>query len=112
MEVGTLKNLVKQAKTVCCTTKLKHQKLEHLKAIFTEINEYPNKIVNKTVSQDFHQTQRLQNTVIRNGDTRKVQLILPYNQKQGDKLLSKTKKNLTKSPPPEMKTAVTYQDNT
>ena len=108
MEVGTLKNLVKQAKTVCCTTKLKHQKLEHLKAIFTEINEYPN----KTVSQDFHQTQRLNNTVIRNGDTRKFQLILPYNQKQGDKLLSKTKKNLTKSPPTEMKTAVTYQDNT
>ena len=38
--------------------------------------------------------------------------MLPYNQKQGDKLLSKTKKNLTKSPPTEMKTTVTYQGNT
>ena len=38
-KVGTLGNLVKRAKTVCSTTMLLHQEIEHLKAAFTGINE-------------------------------------------------------------------------
>ena len=44
-KIGTLRNLVKRAKTVCSTTMLLHQDIEHLKAVFTGINEYPIKTV-------------------------------------------------------------------
>ena len=37
-KIGTLRNLVKRAKTVCSTTVLLHQEIEHVKAVFTEIN--------------------------------------------------------------------------
>ena len=40
-KIGTLRNLVKRAKTVCSTTVLLHQEIEQLKAVFTGINEYP-----------------------------------------------------------------------
>ena len=38
-KIGTLGNLVKRAKTVCSTAMLLHQEIEHLKAVFTGINE-------------------------------------------------------------------------
>ena len=71
-------------------------KIEHLKSVFTGTNEYPIKTVNRTVNQELHRTQRLRNTVINNGGIQKVQIMLPYNGKQGNKLLSKMKKYLNK----------------
>ena len=108
-KIGTLRNLVKRAKTVCSTTMLLDQEIEQLKAVFTGINEYSIKTVNRIINQELHQSQRLQNTVINNGGIQKVQIMLPYNGKQGHKLLSKMKKHLNKSLPTEVKTAVTYQ---
>ena len=87
---------------------LLHQEIEHLKAVFTGLNEYPIKTVIRTISQELHQTQTLQNTVTNNRDTQKVQVMLPYNEKQSNKLLSKIK-HLNKSLPTEVKTTVTYQ---
>ena len=69
----------------------------------------PHQDRNRTVNQELHRTHRLQNTVIINGGTQKVQIMLPYNEKQGNKLLSKMNKYLNKSLPTEVKTAVTYQ---
>ena len=86
-----------------------HQEIEHLKAVFTGINEYPIKIVNRTTYQELHQTHKLQITVINNGGTQKVQNMLPYNGKQGNKLLSKMQKHLSKFLPTKVKTTVTYQ---
>ena len=108
-KIGTLRNLVKRAKTACSTTVLLHQEIEHLKAILTGINEYPIKTVIRTINQELHRTQTLQNTVINNRGIQKVQIMLPYNGKQGNKLLSKMKKHLNKSLPTEVKTTVTYQ---
>ena len=108
-KVGTLRNLVKRAKTVCSTTVLLHQEIEHLKAVFTGINEYPIKTVNTTINQELHLSQRLQNTVINNEGIKKVQIMLLYNGTQGNKLLSKMKKHLNKSLPTEVKTTVTYK---
>ena len=76
-KIGTLRNLVKRAKTACSTAILLH-----LKTVFTGINEHPIKIVNRTVNQELQRTHRLQNTVISNGSTQKVQIILLYNGKQ------------------------------
>ena len=108
-KIGTIRNLVKRAKTVCSITMLLHQEIEHLKAVFTGINEYSIKIVSRTVNQELHRTHRLENTVINNGGIQKVQIMLPYNRKQVNKLLSKMKKHLNKSLPTEVKTTVTYQ---
>ena len=108
-KIGRLRNLVKLAKTVCSTTILLHQEIEHLKVVFTGINEYPIQTVNRTVNQELHQTHRLQNTVTNNGGIENVKVMLPYNGKQGNKLLSKMKKHLNKSLPTAVKTTVTYQ---
>ena len=53
---------------------LLHQEIEHLKAVFTGINEYPIKAVNIIINQELHQSHRLQNTVINNGGIKKVQI--------------------------------------
>ena len=103
-KVGTLRNLVKRAKTVCSITVLLHQEIEHLKAVFTEINEYHIKAVNTIINQELHRSQRLQNTIINNGGIKKVQIMLPYYGKQGKKLLSKMKKHLNKLLTTEVKT--------
>ena len=62
-KIGTLRDLVKRAKTVCSTTMLLDQEIEHLKAVFTGINEYSIKTVNRTLNQELHRTHRLQKTV-------------------------------------------------
>ena len=97
LKMGTLRNLVKRAKIVYSTTVLLHQEIEHLKVVFTGINEHPIKTVNRTMKQELHRTQRLQNTILNNGTLQKVQIMLPYNGKQGNKLLDKVKKHLNKS---------------
>ena len=87
-----------------------HQEIGHLKAVFTGINEYSIKTVKRTINEELHRTQRLGNTVIKNGGIKKVQIMLPYNGKQGNQLLSKMKKHLKKSLPAKVKaTVVTYQ---
>ena len=108
-KIGALRSLVKRTKTVCSTSVLLHQEIEQLKAIFTEINEYPIKTVNTIINQELHRSQRLQNTIINNEGIKKVQIMLPYNGKQGNKFLSKMKKHLNKSLPTEVKTTVTFQ---
>ena len=108
-KIGALRNLVKRTKTACSTKILLHQEIEHLKAVFTGINKYPIKIGNRTVNQELHQTHRLQNTIINIEGTQKVQIMLLYNRKQSNKLLSKMKKYLNKALPTEVKTTVTYQ---
>ena len=108
-KIGALRSLVKRTKTVCSTSVLLHQEIEHLKAIFTEINEYPIKTVNTIINQELHRSQRLQNTIINNEGIKKVQIMLPYNGKQGNKFLSEMKKHLNKSLPTEVKMIVTYQ---
>ena len=47
--------------------------------------------------------------VINNGGIQKVQIMLSYNGKQGNKLLSKMKKHLNNSRLTDFKTRVTYQ---
>ena len=49
-KIGALRNLVKRARTVCSTTMLLDQEIEQLKAVFTGINEYSIKTVNRTVN--------------------------------------------------------------
>ena len=103
LKTGTLRNLVKQAKIAYSTTVLLHQGIEHLKVVFTGINEHPIKTVNRTVKQELHRTQRLQNTIITNESIQKVQIMLPYNGKQGNKLLDKVKKHLSNRYPLKLK---------
>ena len=87
---------------------LLHQEIEYLKAGFTGSNEYPIKTVNRTINQEFHRYQKLQNTVINNGDIQKLQIMSPYNGNQVNKVLLKMKKHLNKSLPTQVKTIVTY----
>ena len=53
-KIGTLRNIVKRAKTVCFTTILLNQEIEYLKAVFTGISEYPFMTAIKTINQELH----------------------------------------------------------
>ena len=108
-KIGTLQNLVKQAKTACSTKVLLYQEIEHLKVVFTGTNEYPIKTVIRTINRELHRTQALQNKVINNRGIQKVQIMVPYNGNQGNKRLSKMKKHLNKSLHTEVKATITYQ---
>ena len=65
-KIETLRNLVKRAKTVCFTSVLLHQEIEHLETVFPGINESPIKTLNTIINQELHPSQRVQNTVINN----------------------------------------------
>ena len=84
---------------------LLHQEIEHLKAGFIGINEYPIKTANRTINHEIHRYQKLQNTVTNNEGIQKLQIMLPYNV---NKVLLKMKKHLNKSLPTQVKTIVTY----
>ena len=70
-KIRTLRILFQQAKTFCSTIILLYQEIEHPKTVFTGINKYPIKFVNRTVNQELHQTYGLQNILINNGGTQK-----------------------------------------
>ena len=109
-KIGTLKTLIKRAKTVCSNETLLKREIEHLRKVFVEINNYPKNMVNRIIKQQLSNTFE---TVRENDQTKEptetVQLIVPYTGKQGNKILSKMKKNLSKALPDKVKTMITYQ---
>ena len=53
-KIGTLRNIVKRAKTACFTTILLNQEIEYLKAVFTGISEYSFMTAIRTINQELH----------------------------------------------------------
>ena len=65
-------NLIKRAMTVGSTTTLQHEEIEHLEAVFIEIDEYPIKTKNRIVNQELQHQDKSINTVLNNDFTQKV----------------------------------------
>ena len=58
--------------TVGSTTTLQHEEIEHLEAVFIEIDEYPIKTKNRIVNQELQHQDKSINTVLNNDFTQKV----------------------------------------
>ena len=91
-KTGTLRNLLKRAKTVFSNDILLDKEVKHLMKMFHEINGYPKIIVNRIIQQDIYQNQRELKPPESNDTSSKFQLILPCPGKQGNKLIEKLKK--------------------
>ena len=50
-KVGTLKGLIRRAFTICSTDELRKKEVSFLKKVFTKINGYPSRVVNKIVHE-------------------------------------------------------------
>ena len=73
--------------------------------------KHPPKTKKRTVHQELQHQDKSINTVLNNDFTQKVQIMLPYNGKQGNKVLSNIKKHLKKLLPNDVKRSVTYGSN-
>ena len=88
-KTGTVRNLLKGAKTVFSNDILLDKEVKHLMKMFHEINGYPKIIVNRIIQQDIYQYQRELKPPENNDTSNKFQLILPCSGKQGNKLIEK-----------------------
>ena len=46
MEIGILRNLIKQAKIICSDESLEKEEMKYLTKVFHEVNDYPILIIN------------------------------------------------------------------
>ena len=103
-----------------------NEEIKYLTKVFYEINEYPMPIMSKIAkntgqywleitpySDTLHAVNNSQSNSNRTSDTKKtqnkVQLILPYSEKQGIKLIAKIKKYIRKTLPENIETIVTIR---
>ena len=108
---GTLKTLVKRAKTICSNENVLKTEIEHLRKVFVEIDSYLRHIIiDGVINQEL---SRNLDTIQENDQTKEptetVQLIVLYTGKQGHKIIFKIKKDLSKALLSILETMVTYQ---
>ena len=62
MKIGTLRNLIKRAKSISSFELLLRNEIGHLRYIFTEYNEFPLKVVNNIIDQERSQSVQQETT--------------------------------------------------
>ena len=103
-KIGTLRNLIKRAKSVSSSELLLRNEISYLR------NDFPLKVVNNIIDQEFSQLVQQETTKPGNKKTQqKLQLMVPYSGNQGHKLLSKMKKQLKKTLPGDVNTMISYK---
>jgi len=100
-KISTLKCLVKRAFMISSKEEFLQEELGHLKKVFTEYNQYPEKVVQEIIREEtmiqdaVNQDNISQNDEEDEKDT--VTLCLPYVGEEGTKIVRKMKKNLKKA---------------
>ena len=106
-KIGILRNLIKRAKSISSSELLLRNEISYLRHIFTEYNDFPLKVVNNIIDQEFSQLVQQETTKLENKETQQIlQLMVPYSGNQEHKLLSKMKKQLKKTLPGDVNTMV------
>ena len=109
-KIGTLRNLVKRAKSISSSELLLRNEISYLRNIFTEYNDFPLKVVNNIIDQEFSQLLQQDTTKPENKETQQtLQLMVSYCGNQRHKLLSKMKKQLKKTLPGDVNTMISYK---
>ena len=116
-KIGTLRTLLKRSIIICSNEYLLKNEVNHLRNVFTKINDYPIRLVDQIINEEL-QKRNPNTTIVSNvvAETKKddekeekIQLLLPFNGKQGTQLLSKMRKSLNKSLPINVKTSFIYE---
>ena len=59
-KVGTLKNLIRRAATICSQPEYLQREINHLEKVFCETNEYPTSIVKRIIEEERTRRQQRQ----------------------------------------------------
>ena len=96
-KIGTLRNIIKRAKSINSSELLLRNEISYLRHIFTEDNDFPLKVVNNIIDQKLSQLVQPETTKPQSKETQQtLQLMVLYSGNQGHKLLSEMKKELKK----------------
>ena len=106
-KIGTLRNLIKRAKSINSSELLFRNEISYLRHIFTEYNNFPLKVVNNIIDQELSQPAQQETTKPQSKATQQtLQLMVHYSGNRGHKLLSKMKKQLKKTLPDDVNTMI------
>ena len=109
-KIGTLRNLIKRAKSIGSSELLLRNEIGYLQYIFTEYSDFPLKVVNNRIDQELLQSAQQETTKPQSKETQQIlQLMAQYSRNHGHKLLSKIKKQLKKTLPDDVKTMICYK---
>ena len=110
-KVEILKTFIKRGGAVCSNENLLKTEIEHLRKVFVKMSSKPRHIVNRVINQELSQNlETIQENDQTEEPTETAQLIVPYTGKQGHKIISKVKKDLSKALSSKVKTMVTCQE--
>ena len=73
--------------------------MKYLTKLFNEVNDYPMSIIHAIVQQWVNDSQSKNRRAETNKTFNKIQLILPYSGKRGEKLITHMKKRIRKTLP-------------
>ena len=100
-KISTLRCLVKRAFMISSKEEFLKEELDHLKKVFTEYNQYPEKVVQDIIQEETtkQNTIHLNNTKQKEEEEEKetVTLCLPYVGEDGAKIVKKMKEELKKA---------------
>ena len=109
-KIGTLRNLIKRAKSISSSELLLRNEIGYLRYIFTEYNDFPLKVVNNIIDQELSQSVQQETTKPQSKETQQtLQLMVPYSGNHDHKLLSKMKNQLKKTLPDDVNTMINYK---
>ena len=92
-KIGTLRNLIKRAKSISYFQLLLRNEIGYLRHIFTEYNNFPLKVINNIIDQELSQSVQQETVKPHSKETQQtLQLMVPYSGNLGHKLLCKKKK--------------------
>ena len=94
--------MVQRAHLICSTEDLLKTKLNHIKKVFLEINDFPRWVIKQIIAEEEqkykHQSiEDNDNSVInRESGNKRHLLMLPYQGEQGSRLVKSLKRSITK----------------
>ena len=94
-KISTLRNLIKRAKSRSSFELLLRNEIGSLRYIFTEYNDFPQKVVNNIMDQELSQSAQQETTKPQSKETQQtLQLMVHYSGNHSQKLLSKMKQTV------------------
>ena len=109
-KIGTLRNLIKQAKLICSDESLVEEEMKYATKVFHEVNDYRISIRNASAQQKLNDGEsKKKRRAETNKAFNKFQLILQYSGNPGNQLITKMKKHIKKTLPENVQAIVTYQ---
>ena len=80
---GTLRSIIKRAKSICSDESLVKEEIKYLTKVFHEVSDYPMSIINAIAKVNDSQSKNKRKGT--NKVSNKIQLLLPYYGEQGKK---------------------------